>query len=187
LAENEPSRILIEPSNKVVETLRLAMLDVGLDELVRRTSSSPKLLERWVNGKDWIPLSVVKEACEVNRNRQDAPSYSKILSECTTGAQFKIAAREEAEKSAAPAEAAPRRADISAKRTEKPSAPSARRTSSSRIAGIAVALFIVPLIGAAAGFLVASSLGAVVGTILSFAIVTAFAFALLLPRKVRSV
>ena len=163
------------------------MLDVGLDELVRRTSSSPELLEKWINGKDWIPLSVVREACEINRNRQDAPSYSKILSECTTGAQFKITAGEEAEKSAATVEAAPRRAEISAKRMEKPSATSARQTSSSRIVWIAVALFIVPLIGAAAGFLVAGSMGAVVGTILSFAVVTVFAFTLLLPRKVRSV
>ena len=187
MAEKEASKILIEPSDKVVETLRLAVLDVGLDELIRRTGSSPDLVEKWINGEDWVPLDAVKEACAINRDRQDAPSHSKILSECTAGAKFRITAREEVEKPAAPVvgEVAPAKAEISAEGLKKPSAIAVRAGVSRQIARLAIALFIVPLLGAVVGFLMAGPLGAVTGTILSFAIVTAFAFLLLLPRKMR--
>lgn len=47
-----------------------------------------------------FPLNAVKEACEINRNRQDAPSHSKVLSECAAGARFGITAEEEVEKPA---------------------------------------------------------------------------------------
>jgi len=71
----------------------------------------------------------------------------------------------------------------------KPSTAAARPEASHQIAKVAVALFIVPLLGAAVGFLAADPLGAVTGTMLSFAIVTAFAFlfSVLLRRKTHTV
>jgi hypothetical protein len=177
LVEAESVGALIEPTSRIVETLRLAVLDVGMDKFLSRTGSSPSLLEKWINGEKWVPLDVVKEACEINRSREDAPSYSKILSECTAGAQFRITAREEVEKPAAAVAGAlpPSRAEIPTGRLES-SATTARLEPSHQIAKVAIALFIVPLLGAAAGFLAAGAVGAVTGTITSFAIVTALAF-----------
>jgi hypothetical protein len=148
-----------------------------MDKFLSRTGSSPSLLEKWINGEKWVPLDVVKEACEINRSREDAPSYSKILSECTAGAQFRITAREEVEKPAAAVAGAlpPSKAEIPTGKLES-SATTARLEPSHQIAKVAIALFIVPLLGAAVGFLAAGAVGAVTGTITSFAIVTALAF-----------
>jgi len=179
--------VLIEPSSRVVETLRLAMAGVGLDELVRRTGSSSELMEKWVNGSEWVPLDVIKEVCEMNRNLPEAPSYSKNLSECTLGTKFRITAREEVEKSAAPVEAevAPPKAETLAKRFEKPSTVARGPGVSHQITKVAVVLFIVPLAGAATGFLAGGPWGAVIGTVTSYIIGTALAFLLLLSRKTR--
>jgi len=187
LAKKEASRVLIEPSGRVVEALRLAIVEVGLDELVRRTGSSSELMEKWVNGSEWVPIGVIKEVCEINRNIPDAPSYSKVLSECTSGAQFRITAREEIEKPTAPvgAEAAPPKAETLAKRFEKPSTVARGPEVSRQITKIAVVLFVVPLAGAVIGFLGGGLWGAVIGTVTSYAIGTALAFLLLLPRKTR--
>jgi hypothetical protein len=181
LPGREASRILIEPSGRVVETLRLAMLDVGADELVRRTGSTMSLLEKWINGQEWIPLSIVSEACKINRLRRDAPPYSRTLSECTEGAQFRITAGEGVEKSEEqPMEVKALRLETPAERLEKPSVKPPQPGVSRQIVGVAIALFVAPLLGAAAGLLVAGPIGAVVGTISSFAAVVIFTFILLL-------
>ncbi len=187
LTENEASQILIEPKSRVIETLRLAVLDVGIQELIRRTGSTPGLLEKWINGKEWVPLNVVKEACEINRNRQGSPSYSRILSECTADAQFKILARLEVGKPRAPVtgEVSPSEAGVSGERFQEPGAMATRSEAGRQIVKVTVVLFVVPLLGAAAGFLIAGPQGAVTGTISSFAIVTvlAFLFLTIFPRK----
>lgn len=187
MARKEASKVLIEPSGKVVETLRLAMAEVGLDELVRRTGSSSELMEKWVNGSEWVPLDVIKEVCEVNRNLPEAPSYSKNLSECTSGTRFRITAREEVEKPATPVEAevAPSKDETLAERFEKPSTVARGPGVSRQITKVAIVLFIVPLAGAAIGFLAGGPWGAVIGTVTSYVIGTALAFLLLLPRKTR--
>jgi len=187
LARKEASKVLIEPSGRVVETLRLAMAEVGLDELVRRTGSSSELMEKWVNGSEWVPLDVIKEVCEVNRNLPEAPSYSRNLSECTSGTRFRITAREEVEKPATPVEAevAPSKDETLAERFEKPSTVARGPGVSRQITKVAIVLFIVPLAGAAIGFLAGGPWGAVIGTVTSYVIGTALAFLLLLPRKTR--
>ena len=191
MAEKEASKILIEPSSRVIETLRLAMLDVGLDELIRRTGASPDLLEKWINGVEWVPLGAVKEACEINRNRQDAPSYSKALSECTAGAQFRITAREEKERPAAQVsgEVMPPKLEIPTERLEKRSAVETKSDATRQVAKVAIAMFLFPLLGAVAGFLVGGPEGAVTGTVSSFVVATAlaFLFLVLLPRKMHRV
>lgn len=191
MTERETSKILIEPSSKVIETLRLALLDVGLDELVRRTSASPDLLEKWVNGVEWVPLGAVKEACEINRNRQNAPSYSQALSECTAGAQFRITAREEIEKRTAriSGEVMPPEPEIPTRILEKQSAVQRRSDATRQVAKVAIAMFLFPLLGAVAGFLVGGPEGAVTGTVSSFVVATAlaFLFLVLLPRKMHRV
>jgi len=184
LARNEASKVLIEPSSRVVETLRLAIAEVGLDELVRRTGSSSGLMEKWVNGSEWVPLDVIKEVCEINRNLPEAPSYSKNLSECTSGTRFRITAREEVEKPIAPVETevTPPKAETFA---EKPSTVARGQEVSRQITKIAIVLFIIPLAGAVTGFLAGGPWGAVIGTVTSYVIGTALAFLLLLPRKTR--
>jgi len=187
LARKEGSKVLIEPSSRVVEALRLAMAEVGLDELVRRTGSSSGLMEKWVNGSEWVPLDVIKEVCEINRNLPEAPSYSKNLSECTSGTRFRITAREEVEKPTAPVETevAPPEAETLAKRFEKPSTVAKGQDVPRQITKIAMLLFIIPLAGAVTGFLAGGPWGAVIGTVTSYVIGTALAFLLLLPRKTR--
>jgi len=164
------------------------MAEVGLDELVRRTGSSSELIEKWVNGSEWVPLDVIKEVCEINRNLPEAPSHSKNLSECTSGTRFRITTREEIEKPTEPvrAEAAPAKAETLAKGLEEPSAVARRPGVSRQITKVAIVLFIVPLAGAVAGFLAGGLWGAVIGTVMSYVIGTALAFLLLLPRKTRS-
>lgn len=186
--KKERPKVLIEPSSRVVETLRVALLEVGLDELARRTGSSPELMEKWVNGIEWVPLDVIKEVCEINRNLPDAPSYSKVLSECTSGAQFRITAREEVEKPAVRVgvEVAPPKAERSAERVEKPCTATRGPRVSRQITKVAIVLFIVPLAGAVMGFLGGGVWGAVIGTVTSYAVGTALALLLVLPRKTRA-
>ena len=159
-----------------------------MDEFVRRTGSSSVLIEKWVNGNEWVPLDVIKEVCEINRSLPEAPSYSKNLSECTSGTRFRITAREEIEKPTEPvgAEAAPAKAETLAKGFEKPSTVARGPGASRQITKVAIVLFIVPLAGAVAGFLAGGPWGAVIGTVTSYIIGTALAFLLLLPRKTRS-
>jgi len=163
------------------------MAEVGLHELVRRTGSSSQLMEKWANGSEWVPLDVIKEVCEINRNLPEAPSYSKNLSECTSGTRFRITAREEVEKPATPVrtEVTPPEAETLAKRLEKPSTATRVPEASRQITKVATVLFIVPLAGAVTGFLAAGPWGAVVGTVTSYVIGTALTFLLLLPRKTR--
>jgi len=159
-----------------------------LDEFVRRTGSSSVLIEKWVNGNEWVPLDVIKEVCEINRSLPEAPSYCKNLSECTSGTRFRITAREEIEKPTEPvgAEEAPAKAETLAKGFEKPGAATRGPGVSRQITKVAIVLFIVPLAGAVAGFLAGGPWGAVIGTVTSYIIGTALAFLLLLPRKTRS-
>lgn len=189
MADKELSKILIEPKNRIVETLRLAMLDVGVDELIRRTGTTADLLEKWINGKEWVPLDVVKEACEINRSRQDVPSHFKVLSECTSGAQFRMTAGEQVEKPTPSVvrEVSFPKGEILAEKSQRPTVIGERPDVSRQIVKVAVALFMAPLIGAAIGFLLAGPPGAVTGTISSFAVVTvlAFFFLSLFPRKRR--
>jgi len=159
-----------------------------LDKFAHRTGSSCELIEKWVNGSEWVPLDVIREVCEINRNLPEAPSYSKNLSECTSGTRFRITAREEIEKPTEPvgAEAAPAKAETLAKGFEKPGAVARGPEVSRQITKVAIVLFIVPLAGAVAGFLAGGPWGAVIGTVTSYIVGTALAFLLLLPRKARS-
>lgn len=178
MSEGGSGGILIEPTIKVVETVRSAVLDMGLDEFLRRTGASRRIVERWINGEEWVPVSVVKEACEINRKHPDAPSYSKILSECTSGAQLRIAAGGEIKRPEA-AIVAPTKAVPTVVPTERPRKPSAlpiRREVSNQIIKIAVALFFIPIIGAAIGFRFWGAFGAVVTAITSYVIVAVLIF-----------
>ena len=75
MSESRQRGILIEPTDRVVETVRSAVLDVGLDEFLKRTGTDRGLLERWINGQEWVPVAIVKEACE----KQDLPRCAILL------------------------------------------------------------------------------------------------------------
>lgn len=182
MASTEKSRILIEPSSKVVEALRLALAGVGLEELVQSTGSSPELIERWVNGSEWVPLEVVKRICEINRSVPEAPDHSKNLSECTKGVRFRIIAREKAEESTTPigTKITLSNAEISIKDQGR---AGRKRRVYDKITRIAVVLFVVPLVGAAVGFLVGELWGAVIGTVTGYIMGIALTFLLLLPNE----
>jgi len=90
MSEGEVSEVIIEPKEKVVEALRLAVAETGLNDFLRRTGANPQLLERWLNGEEWIPLRVVREACNINTTNPNAPNHSKVLFECMAGAAFKV-------------------------------------------------------------------------------------------------
>lgn len=191
MAEKEGTRVLIEPSNRVIDTLRLALADVGPRRLLHQHNYSLDLLEKWTNGQEWVPLDVVKEACEINRRNSQAPSYSKILSECTSGAHFRISGEEETEKagpSAAEETTLPKN-KIQMETREKPmlyTAGPRRSRVHVQMTKIIIVLFIFPLLGAIAGFfMLGDARGAVIGTLASYAIAIALTFLILLPMRLR--
>ena len=173
LVGQETSKVLIEPRTKVVEAVRLALAQVGPDDFLRRVEAIPASLEKWVNGQEWIPMRVVGEACEINRKNQEAPPHCKTLSECASGARFRITAGEEVEKQeAAVVERITLIQDeISEKGVEETTATAIKPKASFQIVKVTVALFFVPMMGAALGFLLGGPLGAAAGAILCYAVV----------------
>jgi len=87
--ESRPN-VLVEPSDKVVETLRLAVKRVGIDEFSKKAQISPGLIEDLVNRKAWIPLAALRVACEINKASPDASSYTKSIARCIEGVQLRI-------------------------------------------------------------------------------------------------
>ena len=185
--ETKPSKVVIEPGDRVVEALRLALAEVGVEELLRRTGATPDLLEKWINGENWVPLNVVKEACDINRKNPEAPSYCKILSECTAGASFEIMVEKEVEKPAASTvkEIMPPALHIPAERIAEPKAKAVKPEAFRQMVKVCTALFIIPILSVVIGFLLGGFMGAVVGAIFGYVIITAFTFVffVLLPKK----
>lgn len=189
MAETKPPKIVIEPSDRVVEALRLAVAEVGVEELLRRTSAPHELLEKCINGEEPVPLNVITEACDINRKNPEAPSYSKILSECTVGASFEIMVEREVEKSAAPVvkEIMPPAPHIPTEKIAEPKGKASKPEAVRQMAMVGAALFIIPILSVVIGFLLGGFTGAVVGAIFGFVVTTAFTFVffVLLPKKSR--
>lgn len=186
LAEKDGTA-LIEPSGRVLETLKFAAKGQGRERLLARTRATASSLEKWMNAEEWIPLDVVKEACAMNRESSDAPSYSKYLSDCTAGAQFRITSGETI-KELPPLTSEEVLAHGSETEEIEGKERALRRTEPShRVIKITVALFIVPLLGAATGMFVAGPWGAVAGAVMSYALVTILVFLVLifLPERSR--
>jgi methyl coenzyme M reductase subunit C-like uncharacterized protein (methanogenesis marker protein 7) len=175
LVRQETSKVIIEPQTRVVEALRLALAQIGPDDFLIRAKATPAILEKWVNGQEWIPLHVVGEACKINRRNREAPAYTKTLSECTSGVRFRIRAGEEVEKlREAVVEGITSIQDQSlTKGPEERAATPAKPKAPHNIVSIAVVLFIVPLMGGAFGFLFGGPMRAAVATISCYAIVVA--------------
>lgn len=87
--ESRPN-VCVEPSDNAVETLRLAVKHVGVDEFSKKAQISPELIEDLVNRKTWIPLVVLKVACEINKDSPEAPLYTKSIARCIEGVQLRI-------------------------------------------------------------------------------------------------
>lgn len=189
MAETKPSKIVIDPSDRVVEALRLAVVKVGVEELLKRTNVPHKLLEKWINGEERVPLNVVIEACEINRNNQEAPSYSKILSECTTGASFGIVVEQEIEKPEAKVvkEIMSLPPYIPAQKIAEPKVKALKSEAVRQMVRVSAALFSIPILSVVLGFLFEGFIGAVAGAILGFVIITAltFVFFVLFPKQSR--
>ena len=189
MAETKPSKIVIEPSDRVVKALRLAVAEVGLDELLRRTGAPSELLEKWIKGEEWVPLNVVKESCNINRENPEAPAYSKILSECTAGAPFKVIVKGEVEKPAVPIvkETMPPAPQIPMEKTAKPKTKVARPEAFRKMVKVGTALSMILILGIVIGFLLGGFMGAVVGAILGYVLMTTvtFVFFVLLPKRTR--
>jgi len=188
LVGQETSKVLIEPRTRVVEAVRLALAQVGPDDFLRRVEATPAPLEKWVNGQEWIPMRVVNEACEINRKNQEAPPHYKTLSECTSGAQFRITTGEEVEKlEAATVEGMTLTQDeISKKGREETTATVIKPKASFQIVKVTLALFFVPMIGAALGFLLGGPSGAAAGAISCYAIVVALSLVFFVFSSKRS-
>jgi len=87
--ESRPN-VLVEPSDKVVEALRLAVKRVGVDEFSKKAQISPGLIEDLVDRKTWIPLATLRVACEINKDFPEAPLYTKSIARCIEGVQLRI-------------------------------------------------------------------------------------------------
>jgi hypothetical protein len=188
LVGQETSKVIIEPQTRVVEALRLALAQMGPDDFLRRVEAAPASLEKWVNGQEWIPMRVVSEACEINCRNQEAPPHYKTLSECASGARFRITAGEEVEKQEAVVveRIASIQDEIPEKGAEETTATAAKRKASFQIVRVAAALFFVPIIGAALGFLLGGPLEAAAGAISCYAIVVALSLAFFVLSSKRS-
>lgn len=82
--------VFVEPSDKVVETLRLAVKRVGTDEFSKKAQISPRILEDLLNRKGWVPLAVLRVACDLNRDSPEAPPYTRSVARCIEGVQLRI-------------------------------------------------------------------------------------------------
>lgn len=87
--ESHP-KVFVEPVEKVVETLKLAVVRVGVKGFSQRVRTSQELIEDWVSSKSWVPIAVLRAACEINKEFPDAPPYTKNLSKCIEGVQLRI-------------------------------------------------------------------------------------------------
>jgi len=82
--------VVIEPRARIIETLKLAVKEIGLEEFARYTRRDRMVVERWLRGEEWIPLRVLRAACDINSRNPDAPVYSKVLFECIANVPFKV-------------------------------------------------------------------------------------------------
>ena len=189
MVERKPSNVVIQPSDRVIETLRLAMAEAGVEELLERTRAPSELLMEWASGEKWVPIDVVREACDINGRNPKAPSHSRILSECTAGASFKIVVDEEANEPAAPIvkRVVPPAPWIPPEEEVKPSPKAFTAKAFRRIATFGIAIFIVPILTIVTGFFFEGSMGAVTGALVGFAIIAVLTlgFFVLLPGKSR--
>jgi hypothetical protein len=183
LTETEPSRVVVEPNDKILRTLKLAIAEIGLDKFLQRTNTSPEMLEKWINGKEWVPLHIVKESCDINRKNPNAPSYSKILFECTAGASFKVIVEKEPKKPKVPTvkevkipPIMPSIPRVPIKEVIKPEKEIVKPKVFQQMIKIGIVLFAIPVLSVIVGFLFGGFTGAVIGAISGYIIIVAFAF-----------
>jgi Na+/H+-translocating membrane pyrophosphatase len=110
------------------------------------------------------------------------------LSECASGARFRITAGKEVQKQEATAveRITLIQDEISEKGVEETTATAIKPKASFQIVKVTVALFFVPMMGAALGFLLGGPLGATAGAISCYAIVVALSLAFFVLSSKRS-
>ncbi|HYB92682.1 MAG TPA: hypothetical protein VED00_00845 [archaeon] len=83
------SRVLIEPQQKVLETLQLAVRQVGLETFSKRVDVDEEHLNKMLVGEQWIPMYMVREACEINKYA-GGPPYTRYVSSCIEGTLMRM-------------------------------------------------------------------------------------------------
>jgi hypothetical protein len=91
------SKVLIEPQQKVLETLQLAVRQVGLEAFSKRVEVNEEQLKRMLVGEQWIPMYTIREACEINKYT-GGPTYTKSVSSCIEGTLMKMEGGEPTER-----------------------------------------------------------------------------------------
>jgi len=190
LVERKPSNVVIQPNDRVVEALRLAMAEVGVEELLERTRAPSERLMEWASGEKWVPMDVGREACDINGRNPKAPSYSRILSECTAGASFRIVVDKEANEPAAPIvkRAVPPTPRFHPEEEVKPRPKAFKPEAFRQIATFGTAVFIIPILTIVIGFFLGGFMGAVTGALVGLAIIASLTLGslILLPAESRN-
>jgi len=85
----EHSKVLIEPQQKVLETLHLSVRQIGLEAFSKKVEINEEQLKRILCGEQWIPVHIIREACEINKYA-GGPSYTRSVSSCIEGALMTV-------------------------------------------------------------------------------------------------
>jgi hypothetical protein len=115
---------------------------------------------------------------DLNRENPDAPPQSKILSDCTSDARFRIVAGNKVEKLEsgvvrAIASISPKTSVKGESARREPMTKPTKLEAPYQIAKVTVAIFFVPIMGAVLGFLLGGPMGAAAGALSCYAIVVA--------------
>jgi F0F1-type ATP synthase assembly protein I len=72
-----------------VDSIKLALQNFDKREFLRQVNATEQDLERWLSSEEYIPLDVVRKACEINRLR-GAPEQYSYLFDCLKGSEVRL-------------------------------------------------------------------------------------------------
>jgi len=182
------SRVLIEPQQKVLESLQLAVRQVGLEAFSKRVEVDEEQLKRMLCGEQWIPMHTIREACEINKYAS-GPAYTRSVSSCIEGTLMKMETAEPTERK----EMAFTVEEIKPKETEKVEKTAvdqekrAREEAVNRVlllgTGLSTLIFVLPVVG----YLIGKNYGEFyAGVGLFSGIIVSFIIILLMISKLKS-
>jgi hypothetical protein len=74
---------------KAVDSIKLALQNFDKKEFLKEVKATEEDLKRWLTSGGYIPLDVVRKACEINRLRGAPEEYSYLYS-CLRGSEVKL-------------------------------------------------------------------------------------------------
>lgn len=76
--------IYVEPTEKVLKALKIAMETLGKDEYLKRLRIKEEEFDKWINGEEWIPMKVLYETCRINlKHNKPYNTLSEVIEKAT--------------------------------------------------------------------------------------------------------